>query len=441
MEEVLMKEICKNFGEHQLELVNKLSFVRYGGTPEEEKAARIIMEEIEQSGGSCELVPFQIPAFECSKCSITVTEPYNREIEAVPFGCTGSVEGDFDLIYVERGEEMDYAGLRDLSNTVVLVNRCSYEAYRQICDRKPAAFIAISGKYYDTPDNSDLVAQPLRYEYRDMGRVPGFIIRAKDATELVRDRVSRIHVELQQEEKEATSHDVLAVIPGTEDLKGDIVLTAHYDSILVGTGSWDNATGSVNLLHLYKYFLRNPAKRTLRFVWCGSEEQGLFGSHAYIEQNPDLVDRISFCFNFDMNGTVLGPNEIFITGGEDLKTYVEQYCREVGYSASKHIGVHSSDSAPFCDKGIPALGLSRGTNTAEIHTRRDLVGPLGADQLQDIGVFSSGLVARVANSVILPVERKLDDKMKEELDKYFYRAQKRKDEEKRNPEKKDQKKD
>ena len=142
-----------------------------------------------------------------------------------------------------------------------------------------------------------------------------------------------------------------------------------------------------------------------------------------------------------MNGTVLGPNEIFITGGEDLKTYVEQYCREVGYSASTHIGVHSSDSAPFCDKGIPALGLSRGTNTAEIHTRRDLVGPLGADQLQAIGVFSSGLVARVANSVILPVERKLDDKLKEELDKYFYRAQKRKDEEKRNPEKKNQKKD
>ncbi len=425
-----MKDLCKNFGDHQLELVRKLSFVRYGGTPEEERAANIIMEEISQSGGSSELMPFSIPSFECSKCTVTVSDPYEQEIEAVPFGCTGSVEGDFDFIYVERGEETDYTGIGDLSNTVILINRCNYEAYRQICDRKPAAFIAISGKYFDTPDNSDLVPQPLRYEYRDMGRVPGFIIRAKDATELVRNNVSRIHVELQQTESEATSHDVVAVIPGTEDLEGDIVLTAHYDSVLVGTGSWDNATGAVNLLHLYKYFLKNPAKRTLRFVWCGSEEQGLFGSLAYIEQNPQLVEKISFCFNFDMNGTVLGPNNIFVTGGEDLKIYAEQYCREVGFSASFRTGVHSSDSAPFCDKGIPAIGISRGTNTAEIHTRNDLIDPLSARRLQEIGEFSAGFVSRMANSIILPVERKLDDKMKEELDRYFYRAQKRRDQEK-----------
>ncbi len=419
----------EHFGDKQLALVKALSFVRFGGTPEEEKAAKIITDEIEAAGGSFELMPFTIPAYECSECTLAVTDPWQQEIEVVPCGRSGDLSGEFKLLYLERGEKSDYIGLNDLSDTIVMINALTYDAYSMLCEKKPAGFITISGKYYETAETADLVSRAVRDEYLELGKVPGFMIRAKDATELVGKGAKTIRVNLKQREYEAVSHDVLAVIPGTEMPEESVVLTAHYDSVLVGTGAWDNATGSINLLYLYKYFLKNPVRRTLRFVWCGSEEQGLYGSLAYVAQQEELLKQIKFCFNFDMNGTILGPNQIFITGSDELKTYVEQYCKEVGWSAECRCTVHSSDSAPFCDKGIPAIGLSRGTRTGEIHTRNDLPVILSADRLEEMGRFSAAFITRLADSVTLPVETGMPDKVKEDLDKYFLRDKKKKQEE------------
>ena len=243
--------------------------------------------------------------------------------------------------------------------------------------------------------------------------------------ELLRNGAETIHIELEQTDGEATSHDVIAVIEGTEKADEAIVLTGHYDSLPVGPGAWDNATGSAALMGLYHYFLENAPKRTMYFVWCGSEEQGLLGSKAFIEQHAELVEKnIKFCFNFDMCGTVLGPNNIMITGDKNLEDFVDAFCREVGYSARTRVGVHSSDSAPFADKGIPGIGLSRGTKTAEIHTSYDTMFPLGEKALKANICFASKMISRVANSVILPVDTGMPENIKKELDKYFQRTAK-----------------
>ena len=167
------------------------------------------------------------------------------------------------------------------------------------------------------------------------------------------------------------------------------------------------------------------AKRTLYFVWCGSEEQGLYGSKAFVKQNPDLVEKnIKFCFNFDMCGTILGNNMIFATGNDDLKNYTEAFCREYGMVADIIHDVHSSDSVPFADKGIPGLGLSRGTKSADIHTRRDSIFPISAHQLNKDGDFAIAFITRVANSARMPVPTGMGDSMKEKIDKYCQRDRK-----------------
>ena len=159
----------------------------------------------------------------------------------------------------------------------------------------------------------------------------------------------------------------------------------------------------------------------MRFVWCGSEEQGLLGSHAYIAQKADLLESIQFCFNFDMCGTILGPDMAFVTGPKELQTFVELYCREVGRAMDIRTGVHSSDSAPFADKGIPSIGLSRGTQSSEIHTCRDQIFPVGEKPLlKNIADFTA-MIDRVVNAAMLPCEKGMPDDMKKELDKYFQR--------------------
>ena len=411
-------------GARQYQLVKDLSFVRYGGTPAEEKAAARITDEITRVGGSYTLMPFTIPAFSCETCTIDVTAPYAKSVPALPYGRSGSIDGEYRLYYASRGVEEDYLGVDSLENTVVMLDEMNLDVYRLLVQKGASAFIILCGKYYDTPKTTDLLPRSLRAKQLEIGKIPGFMIRAKDAMELVRRGAKSLRLHMTQTEYEATSHNILAEIPGTACPEEVIILTAHYDSVQIGTGSWDNATGSANLAYLYGYFLQHPTRRTLRFLWCGSEEQGLLGSRAYVEQNPDKLPAIKMCFNFDMCGTILGFNNVIVSGGEDLRTYAEQFCHEMGWSASIRTGVHSSDSAPFADKGIPGLGLCRRTYTAEIHTRYDLLDTISAAMLQDMGEFSSALIARVANSMVMPVKTGMPEDMLKELDRYFQRDKK-----------------
>jgi hypothetical protein len=408
-------------------LVEKISFQRCAGTAEERRAADILKDEIEKLGGEASYMTFPISDSVIQRYSVRVTAPYTEDVEALPYGLSGSLpEGGLDLklYYAERGEKEDYLGVTDLSDTAVLVNELKPEVYALLCEKHAAAFLTIAGKYYENLESADAYGKNLRPHFLEKGTVPGFIVSARDATKLVREGVSSVHLELIQEAKEAASQNLLAVIPGTAIPEESVVLTAHYDSVPVGTGSYDNATGSAVLLYLYRYFLTHPAKRTLRFVWCGAEEIGLCGSKAYAEKQEDAMKEIRFCFNFDMCGTVLGQNVILVTGGDELKTFAEQFCREKGYSALIRTCVHSSDSAPFADKGIPALGLSRTTSTAQIHTHRDLIDIVCQKQLVSNGEFAINMIDRVANAAVLPVDMGMNEEMKQELDKYFHREEK-----------------
>ena len=120
-----------------------------------------------------------------------------------------------------------------------------------------------------------------------------------------------------------------------------------------------------------------------------------------------------------MCGTVLGANTLFVTGKDDLVSYARQYCREVGFSAEISKIVHASDSAAFADKGIPAIGISRRTNTAEIHTVHDTMAPLCPKSLALTADFAIGMMERVINSAVLPVELGMPDDLIEVLNKRF----------------------
>ncbi len=410
---------------YQYDLVQKMSFVRFGGTQQELDAANILMDEIEAFGGKGEIEEFRIPAWKFNKYSIQVD---GKDLNCLPFGSSGSLPAggvDLKFCYLENASEGAMYGIKDLFDTAVLVNEVPTDVYKILCEKKAAAILVISGKWYEGPKNSDFFPRFYGPKTLSFGKIPTFLIWAKDATDMVRNKVETVHIELEQDEFENTSRNIVATIPGTEITDESIVITAHYDSVQLGTGSWDNATGSATIMYIYKYFLENPPKRTLRFVWCGCEEQGLRGSKAYVEAHPDLVENeIKFCFNFDMCGTVLGPNNIVVTGGDDLKHYTEAFLKEYGLNADLRVGVHSSDSAPFADKGIPSLGLSRGSTTADIHTKYDLMFPLSAEQLVKDSDFAIALIERTANAARLPVGLGMPDNIKEQLDKYFLRDKK-----------------
>ncbi len=83
---------------------------------------------------------------------------------------------------------------------------------------------------------------------------------------------------------DVNSFNVIAEIPGT-DLKDEIVmLGGHFDSWHSGTGATDNAAGCGVALEAVRILQAIEAKprRTIRIALWTGEEQGLFGSRAYV---------------------------------------------------------------------------------------------------------------------------------------------------------------
>ena len=85
-------------------------------------------------------------------------------------------------------------------------------------------------------------------------------------------------------------HNIIAEIPGT-DLKDEVVMFgAHFDSWHSGTGATDNAAGSAVMMEVARILLETiketgvKPRRTLRLALWTGEEQGLYGSKAYVKE-------------------------------------------------------------------------------------------------------------------------------------------------------------
>ena len=272
----------------------------------------------------------------------------------------------------------------------------------------------------------DIDRRELR-SYVSKGRkVPGMNINAKDAVELVRAGAGHARIELEQDETETLSRNVVLDLPGRREEY--ILFTAHYDSTSLSQGAYDNMTGSVGLLAMAEHFARAPHDYGMRFVWCGSEERGLLGSKAYAAAHEEELKKCALNINLDMIGSIMGKFIACVTGEEKLVHYIEYMAAELGWGIEARQGVYSSDSTPLADKGVPAVSFARLAphNTATIHNRYDTADLLLAERMEaDIG-FIQTFAGRMANAALCPVGREMPENMKEKLDYYLLRKREKK---------------
>jgi hypothetical protein len=98
--------------------------------------------------------------------------------------------------------------------------------------------------------------------------------------------------------------NTVAEVRGAEKPDEYVVLSAHFDSWDAASGATDNGTGTVTMLEAMR-LLRLAYPRPKRTILVGhwtSEEQGLNGSRAFVEDRPNVVRGLQALFNQD-NGT------------------------------------------------------------------------------------------------------------------------------------------
>ena len=90
-------------------------------------------------------------------------------------------------------------------------------------------------------------------------------------------------------------YNVIADIPGTEFPDEYVIVGGHIDSWDLATGAQDNGTGCSTTFECARLLMEAGIKprRTIRFMLWSGEEQGLLGSRAYVQQNPDVVSKVS----------------------------------------------------------------------------------------------------------------------------------------------------
>ena len=407
-------------GKRMYSLLEKLNFERLSTFEGEKKAAEILVKEIEEIGLTPVVETFKAPRYTIKTAKLEVTEPFYKEYEVSGYGFAGNDAADgieADIVYLEAFEPID---LVDVKGKIVFVaGGLRPNDFKILLDAGVKGAIATSGGFLDTPETADLDRRMLRPMHIEHGKLPTVCMRMKDAMKMIAAKPEKVKLTLEQEEGEADSQNVMVEIPGTEYPDEVIVYTAHYDSVVFSHGMFDNATGTATILEILRYYHENAPKRTLRFIWCGSEEQGLLGSKAYVAANEELMDKIILCQNFYMTGTEIGRHRLMITANDELKYFVKFLSKEVGFITKIDEDVHSSDSTPFAHKGVPAIGYMR-DGQAGGHSRFDVPWPLSAKRLAEATDFAVKITTRLDRCAELPFKREICPAIKEKLENYLH---------------------
>ncbi|MGL5674799.1 MAG: M28 family peptidase, partial [Cellulosilyticaceae bacterium] len=397
-------------GKRAFELLDKIGFVRVGGTTEELKAANILLDELKSVGVEGTLESFKILDYTIQKAYLEVLEPYQKVYEVTGLGLSGNTPDEgilTDFQYVQHGTEVDLLGAK---GKIVLLNTgLTLEVYERLVKAEVAGVITYSGTMIDHEDETDLQVRAIRAQHIEFGKIPGVTLRATDAFEMVKDKASKVRMILKQDEFESDSHNVHATIKGTDYPEEEIAFMGHYDSVPFCPGVYDNGAGSVILMELLRHYLANPPKRTLQFKWFGSEEKGLLGSKAFVAAHEEGLKSIKLGINVDVAGAIVGEDRAIVTADTSLVTYIEYLAKEIGFSIATKQDTYSSDSIPFADKGIPCVNFCRfsAPGMSFIHTRHDVMQYLSAESLENTAHFVRTFTDRVANAPVFPVEQKM----------------------------------
>lgn len=410
--------------EKEYKLLEELSFVRVSGTENEDKAAKYILNQLDEAELDAYLEPFTVDSFNVEESTLEVLEPVKKSYPVMTYansGCTDENGLVGELYIYEGNNEVDK---KNAKGKIVLVNGfLKRDVYKELCKAGAIGFIAFNGDIDMPYDKTDIDTKELREPFREYGVMPGVQMKVHDVMDLINSEAKTVKITVNQPVAKATSANVICDVRGTEDTKETIIVTAHYDSVPYSKGAYDNATGSAALYALAMYFDKNQPKRNIRFIFCGSEERGLLGSKSYCRRYKSSLENVVLNVNIDMIGSTLGKAISVATADNELVTYTDYFAKIQGYPLEASQGVYSSDSTPFADNGVPAVSFARITpkGGGAIHNRCDVMEHLNKNNLKKDTEFIAQYIETLANSYAFPVKKEMPDNMKEELDKYLGR--------------------
>ena len=408
-------------GKRAMTLIQKLSFERVSGTTGEHQAAQILQDELARIGLNSWKEAFPVRCGHVARAEFILL-PEGDSIPCTGYELSAPAEGvEGPLFYAEQ---LQPDLLKQVKGKIVLLDgKLTNAKYHQLVEAGAIGFITYMGRFWDNFSISNFDQPRLKDLQLRMKAIPGVQIHARDAVALMAlGCKQQVRLTLELSEISGQSNNVVAEIPGTDFPEEVIAFTAHYDTVGNSIGSYDNASGAALMIELARKFSLAPGKRTMRFIWCGSEEAGLEGARAYVNCHRDELSAIRLVINGDLFGSAMGSDYAIVMADPALEETLRRLAREEDVPAIIARQAMPSDCTVFVDKGVPAVGFGRyGTaETASMHDCNDQVTFLSAAALEKTLRFIYRFSREMADLEILPFEREIPDDMRKMVDQYLY---------------------
>ncbi len=207
---------------------------------------------------------------------------------------------------------------------------------------------------------------------------PTFVVTAEQYDRIARlvekKQPVQVRLNLKAEASDADQDgvNIIGEIPGGAKKDEVVMIGAHFDSWHSGTGATDNGAGSAVMMEVMRILetLHLQLDRTVRIALWSGEEEGLFGSRAYVKQHfadPKTMKvtaehaKLSGYFNLDNgSGKIRG---VYLQGNEAMRPVFDAWL------------------APFHDLGVSTITI-RDTGGTD-HLSFDAVGLPGFQFIQD----------------------------------------------------------
>lgn len=265
--------------------------------------------------------------------------------------------------------------------------------------------------------------------------IPQMVVATEDYNRMVRminqgvkPRMT-VNIQTQYYDEDQMAYNTVAEIPGTDPtLKSELVmLGGHIDSWHAGTGATDNGAGVAVAMEAARIIIASGLKprRTIRVgLWSG-EEQGLYGSAAYVKQHfgdvtgganlfgmpdpsgakPTLVkgadyDKLSAYYNLD-NGTgkIRG---VYMQGNAAVRPYFEAWLAPFSDLGAKTLTMSNTggtDHLSFDRIGLPGFQFIQDEieyDTRTHHSNQDVFDRIQADDMKQAATIMAAFVYQTA---------------------------------------------
>jgi hypothetical protein len=228
-------------------------------------------------------------------------------------------------------------------------------------------------------------------------------------------RLKKIEGRASRVPRDVDLYNVVAVLPGTTSKEQRIIISGHYDTIVMGRptgtpapgetaapppmrdpdldapGVTDDGSGTACVMELARVLSHYEFEKTLVFVTFAGEEEGLLGSSLYAEKAQAAHQKIEAVLNNDIIGSDISGSgrmdnrrvSVFSEDPDDSPSReLARYIKDIGerYLPSMRVDPvfradrfgRGGDHTPFNQEGFTAVRLSSPEeNFANQHTVTD----------------------------------------------------------------------